>query len=182
MNRNRLARLYKLGIWYDTENFADEEDPTRNHRGDYSIYAVADQMLWHSQDIDDRTLNFFTRILGTPQTDRNLVDFSLNAGLTLHEPIFGRDDDTFGVGMGYARVSSSVAAFDREQTLEGNYTPVQSGETYVEVTYQAQLTPWWQVQPDVQYVLNPGAGILNPDTNRKVGNELVLGLRTNILF
>ena len=139
-------------------------------------------MLWHSQYVDDRTLNFFTRIMGTPQPDRNLVDFSLNAGFTLHEPFFGRDDDTFGIGLGYAHVSNYVAALEREENILGTPTPVQGSETFVEATYQLQLTPWWQIQPDIQYVFNPGAGSVNPDTNQKIENELVVGVRTNILF
>jgi porin len=139
-------------------------------------------MLWHSKDIDDRTLNFFTRIMGTPQTDRNLIDFSLNAGFTLHEPIFGRDDDTFGIGMGYAHVSSSASALDRAQAFFGTNTLTQTGETFVEATYQIQVTPWWQVQPDFQYVFNPGGGALDPNTNEKIGDEAVIGVRTNILF
>ncbi len=190
-----LSGTYKLGFWYDSENFADQAvDNTgaslatsatgiaAQHRGDYSIYAVADQMLWHSPNIDDRTLNFFTRIMGTPQTDRNLIDFSANVGFTLHEPIFGRDDDTLGIGLGYAKVSPSVASLDQALTASGTYTPTQGSETFIEATYQAQITPWWQLQPDVQYVFNPGGGILDPNTGLKVGNELVLGLRTNILF
>jgi porin len=189
-----LSGTYKLGIWYDSENFADQQyDNTgqslaltggtpQPHRGDYSIYAVGDQMLWHSQYVDDRTLNFFTRIMGTPEINRNLIDFSLNAGFTLHEPIFGRDDDTFGVGLGYAKISPSVAAYDTALTTSGTYTPAQSSETFIEATYQAQITPWWQLQPDIQYVFNPGGGILDPNTGLKVGNELVLGIRTNILF
>lgn len=189
-----LSGTYKLGFWYDSESFADEEYDTtgqsialtngdpRLHHGDYSIYGVADQMLWHSKDIDDRTLNFFTRIMGTPEPDRNLIDFSVNAGFTLHEPIFGRDDDTFGIGMGYAHVSSAVASLEREENLLGTYTPVQTGETFIEATYQMQVTPWWQIQPDAQYVFNPGGGIVNPTTNQTVGNEFVLGVRTNILF
>ncbi len=61
--------------------------------------------------------------------------------------------------------------------------PVRGGETYLEVTYQYQATPWWQLQPDLQYVFNPGGGVANPNApNQQVGNELVLGLRTNILF
>jgi len=111
-----LSRIYKLGVWYDTQNFADlavdnsglslaapssDGNPLQHH-GDYSIYAVADQMLWHDEEPGeaDHSLNFFTRVMGTPQADRNLVDFSLNAGFTLHEPIEHRDDDTLGVGMG----------------------------------------------------------------------------------
>jgi len=120
--------------------------------------------------------------MGTPQIDRNLIDFSANAGLTLHEPYIGRDDDTVGIGMGYAQVSPALAALERMENLTGTFTPVQNSETYLEATYQAQVTPWWQIQPDIQYVFNPGAGTVSPTTGLPVQNELVLGVRTNILF
>ncbi len=192
-----LARVYKLGFWYDSESFADQQldntglslaNPASTgvplrHRGDYGIYAVADQMEWQDPQEADRTLNVFLRAMGTPQTDRNLVDFSLNAGLNFHEPFLHRDDDTFGIGMGYAQLSSGVQALDRETAFyTGAFTPVRGGETFVEVTYQYQAAPWWQLQPDVQYVFNPGGGIVNPGGTGTVKNELVLGLRTNILF
>ena len=45
--------------------------------------------------------------MGAPQADRNLITFSVNAGLTFHEPFLHRDDDTFGIGMGFAKVSGS---------------------------------------------------------------------------
>ena len=193
-----LARVYKLGIWYDTEHFADQRldntglslaDPAstgipQKHRGDYAIYAVADQMIWQDPAELDRTLNVFVRAMGTPLADRNLIDFSLNAGITFREPFLHRDDDTFGVGMGYAHVSGRAAAFDRDTGFfTGSFTPVRSGETFVEVTYQYQATPWWQLQPDFQYVVNPGAGIANPNApTQRVKGEAVFGLRTNILF
>ncbi|MDE1900849.1 MAG: carbohydrate porin [Alphaproteobacteria bacterium] len=194
-----LSGTYKLGFWYDSEDFADMHydatgqslanpagtgDP-RMHHGDYGIYAVADQMLWHSEQFDNRSLNIFGRAMGTPQADRNLVNFSLNAGLTLNEPLPRRDDDTIGIGMGYANVSSAAAALDRDAALysPGTYTPVRGGETFVEATYQYQITPWWQLQPDVQYVFNPGAGVADANApGQRVGDEAVIGLRTNILF
>ena len=61
--------------------------------------------------------------------------------------------------------------------------PARGGETYLELTYQYEVMPWWQLQPDIQYVFNPGGGIANPNAPlKRVGNELVLGLRTNIQF
>lgn len=194
-----LARTYKLGFWYDTESFADQQlDNTglslanpassgvpRGHHGNYSIYAVADQLVWVDPKETDRTINLFIRALGAPQADRNLITFSLNAGMTFHEPFRGRDDDTFGVGMGYAKVSSNAAALDRATAAynPGTFVPTRGGETYIELTYQYAVAPWWQLQPDIQYVFNPGGGIANPNAPmQRVGNELVLGLRTNILF
>ncbi len=193
-----LARTYKLGIWYDTKRFADQEfDNTglslanpastgipRMHRGDWAIYAVIDQMIWQDRNENDKTLNVFIRPMGTPLADRNLIDFSLNAGITLHEPFPHRDDDTFGIGMGYAHISGRAAALDQDTALfTGAFTPMRSGETFVEATYQYQVTPWLQLQPDIQYVFNPGGGIANPNApTQPVKNEAVFGLRTTILF
>jgi porin len=50
------------------------------------------------------------------------------------------------------------------------------------VTYQYQVTPWWVLQPDFQYVFNPGAGYFAGSNGTHVGNEAVLGRRTNIIL
>ena len=68
-----LSHTYKLGAYYDSEKFADEQydsaglslanplsiNPPQTHRGDYSIYGVADQQLWISPEDPDRSLSFF---------------------------------------------------------------------------------------------------------------------------
>ena len=198
-----LGHTYRLGMWYDTETFSDQRIGTDGislasirsnglplqHRGNYSIYAVADQMVWRKASDPNRSISVFGRVMGTPEGDRNLVDFSLNAGVVMHEPFTNRADDTVGLGMGFAHLSPAVSAYDRDVAFYARLAdphalaPVRSTETYVELTYQYSVHPWWQLQPDLQYVLNPGGGIVNPDDPiRKVGNEFVLGLRTNILF
>ena len=193
-----LSRTYKIGVWYDSESFADQRydntglslanpastgDPAM-HRGDYAIYAVADQMIWRSED-PDRNISLFVRPMFTPLQDRNLISFSVNAGLTMHEPFFGRDDDTFGLGVDFAQVSNSATGLDRDTALynPGVFSPVRHNETVLEATYQYEVAPWFQVQPDIQYVFNPGAGIANPyNPAKKVSDELVFGVRTNITF
>jgi porin len=150
---------------------------------------VADQMVWRKASDPNRSVSVFGRIMGTPEGDRNLVDFSANGGVVLHEPVTNRPDDTLALGMGYGHLSSQVTAYDRDiaylahQANPNALTAVRTAETFVELTYQYQVHPWWQLQPDIQYVINPGGGIVNPDDPaRRVGNEFVLGLRTNILF
>jgi porin len=45
------------------------------------------------------------------------------------------------------------------------------------------VTPWWQIQPDFQYVFNPGAGVANPNSpGQQAKDEAIIGVRTNILF
>lgn len=59
---DRLPGTYKVGAWYNTERFSDQRfdstgrslaDPSSNdiprtHRGDWSLYAVADQIVWRA--------------------------------------------------------------------------------------------------------------------------------------
>ncbi|MBV8473665.1 MAG: carbohydrate porin, partial [Hyphomicrobiales bacterium] len=194
-----LARTYKVGVWYDSEGFADlRTDNTglslanpastgipENHRGNYAVYGVADQMLWRDGKEADRTINAFVRPMFTPLQDRNLIAFSVSAGLTMHEPIHGRDDDTAGIGVNFAQVSSSATGIDQDTGLynPGLFNVVRHNETVLEATYQYAVMPSWQVQPDIQYVLNPGAGIVNSyNPTQKVANELVFGVRTNVTF
>ena len=109
-----LPGNYKIGAWYDSYKFDDlrtdiiglplasrlsNGTPAGRH-GNFSLYGVADQMIWRSKDDASRSLNVFVRPMFTPYQDRNLVSASINAGLGLHAPLPGRDNDSFGVEMG----------------------------------------------------------------------------------
>jgi porin len=193
-----LGRVYKVGAWFNSENFADQRfdntglslaNPGSNglpqgHHGNYGVYATVDQMVWVDPIESDRNINIFGRVLWAPQADRNLVTFSMNAGVTFHEPFLHRDSDTFSVGMGYAKVSSVASKLDKDTAIyTGDFVPARGDETYVEISYQYQVTPWLQLQPDAQYVFNVGGGIANPNSPaRRVADELVLGMHTTIVF
>jgi porin len=193
-----LPGTYKLGMWYDWGKFADQEfasndlplaDPASSgnpllHSGNYGIYAAMDQMIWRPDPASSRNLGFFVVATGSPQEDRNLIDVSFVTGLTLADPLPGRDNDTAGVGFGYARIGSAARALDRDTAFfTDSPFPVRSTEDFVELTYQFQVTPWWQLQADFQYFFNPSGGILDPlDPSKLVGDEAVLGLRTAITF
>ena len=194
-----LPSAYKLGAWYDSYKFDDQQTDTiglplasplsngdpATHHGDFSLYGVMDQMIWRSKDDTNRSLNIFFRPMFTPYQDRNLVSASINAGFALKAPFSGRDNDVFGVEMGTVWASSGASGFDRQMQFfqPSVYTPIRSSETFLEATYQFQALPSWQIQPDVQYFINPGLGIANPnDPTQRIKNELVIGLRTNVNF
>ncbi len=192
-----LPGTYKLGAWFDTASFPDQRfdeahlslaDPlsTGNpfmRRHNFSIYGVVDQMVWRAGPESPQSVGVFARLMGAPG-DRNLVDFSVNAGVVLKAPLPGRDNDSFGVGFGIANISGGARGLDKDTAFfTGTPYPVRGAETFIEVTYQYQVAPWLQVQPDFQYVFMPSGGIPNPnDPSRRVGNEAVFGMRTNIVF
>jgi porin len=194
---NGLPGTYKLGFWYDTGAFPDPHfdnaglslaNPASTgtplmHRDNYSIYGVVDQMVWHPAPDSPRSLGVFARLMGAP-ADRNLISFGADAGISLKGPLPTRDNDTFAVGFGVAKISGAAQAFDRDTAFfSGTALPVRSVETFIEVTYQAQVSGWWQLQPDFQYVFRPGGGIVNPaNPPQRIGNEAILGMRSIVTF
>lgn len=186
---NGLAGTYKIGGWYDSGSFPDQRfgtdglslanpdsdgDP-RMHHGNESLYGVVDQTVWKSGNA--RTLNVFGRIMGAPD-DQNLIDFSFNGGVTLTAPLPSRDNDSAGIDFGIGRVSSRAAGLDQDAGLTKRTT-----EELIELTYQAQVTKWLIVQPDLQYVVHPGGGLANPDDPaQNLRNEFVAGARAVVTF
>jgi porin len=191
-----LPGTYKLGFWYNSNDFADQRfDNTglslanpastgiaATHRGNYSIYAVADQMVWRPSADSPQSLGVFARIMGAPG-DRNLVDLGVNAGVTLKAPFKGRDNDTVGLAVGYAHISSRAQGLASDQALVTPGYPSRSAETILEATYQYQVAPWWQVQADFQYAFRPAGGIPDPQNpSQRVGDAAIVGVRTTIAF
>jgi porin len=191
-----LAGTYKLGLWYDTGSFptpaidnqgialvhAGSTYVPNEHEGNYSLYGVVDQTLWQPAG-SARHVNGFARIMMAP-ADRNLITFNANVGLTLTDPLPGRSNDTAGIDLGLAQVNGLAPAADFGiASAPDSFIKVNGMETLVELTYQAQVTPWLQLQPVMEFVLNPGGGITNPDAPPEhLSNEMVVGLRSNITF
>ncbi|MFD1557689.1 carbohydrate porin [Paraburkholderia silviterrae] len=191
-----LPGTYKLGFWYNNESFADQRyDNTglslnnpattgipAQHHGDYSIYAVADQMVWRPDPDSPRSVGVFARVMGAPG-DRNLVDFSANAGIVMKAPFKGRDNDSVGLALTYIKVGNHVHDLDMDyRNFNTGPYGVRTQETTLEATYQYQVNPWWQLQADAQYTFNAGAGQNPSDPTQPLRNTFVVGVRTNITF
>ena len=190
-NPGGVPGTYKAGFWYDSGRFAGQyfseaglsladhgsHGRPRQHHGNYSIYGVVDQVLWQSAVTQARRLSSFVRIMGAPDS-RNQVGFGVNGGLTLTAPLPGRDADSVGLDVGLGHVSGRAAALDRAFGGSARGT-----EWLLELTYQAQVTSRLVVQPDLQYVFNPGGGVADPvDPHRVLGNEFIAGLRAVVAF
>jgi len=185
---------YRLGAWFNSQPFPSQHlasngvslaSPLSNGMprllgNNYSVYGIIDQPLFPADD--GSGLYAFLRAMGAP-SDRNLVDFYFDTGVAYKNP-FGRSGDTVGLGFGYAHIGGAARQLDRDTAMfTGTNFPVRSRESVVEVSYQLQLTDWWQLQPDFQYVTAPGGGILNPNgSGQKVGDAAIFGLRSTISF
>ena len=186
-----LPTTYKLGMWYASNQFADQRfdntgvplaNPSSsgtplNHTGDWAFYGIIDQMIWQRPGSKDQGIGLFLQVMGGP-SDRNLSNLFVEGGMNWLAPFTERPNDTFGVAFSYLGISPAAREYSRELVSFGQTTTAYaSNETVFEATYQATITNWLTLQPDLQYVINPGAGIPGTFGSRSLPNALVIGMR-----
>ena len=139
-----LPATYKLGGLYNTANLS-KLGANETVKGNVDIYVVADQALWVDAR-DKPILSAFVRVGSNPLKDRTEVGLHAGTGLNYFGP-FGRSDDAVGIAVSYNRFTTAFVQATDEQMSEH--------ETILELTYQAVLTPWLTLQPDLQLIFDP---------------------------
>ena len=192
-----LPGMYRLGTWFHNQRFASIAtdvagrslaDPLSNglprrHAGNWGVYVMADQLLFQTGEERTQSIGASARLMAAPG-DRNAADLQATLALTWKGAIPGRDDDTAGIGVTILRMGSAARALDRDsQAFTGTITPLRGNETVLEATYQIALAGWWQLQPSLQYIVRPGAGLADPNRpGRTLRDAWVFGLRSTIAF
>lgn len=164
-NDRGLIGTYKLGSFVHTANFANQVTGA-GEGADFGVYGVVDQEIYKHGGKD---VAFFVRGGGAPG-DVNVINWYFDAGFNFSGFIPGRILDTAGVAV--ARSSFSHDFSDSQVATGSN--PF-SSETVIEATYKAQITPWWTVQPDFQYIFNPSGEKGSHDAT-------IIGIRTSLAF
>ena len=93
-----------------------------------------------------------------PIPTRPCCNIIWEAGLLYRGTFPGRDLDTIGLAVNQSRISNQlVAAQNTQNGIMPGSVAVQSAETDIELNYRAQLTPWFSLMPNIQYVIQPNA-------------------------
>ena len=159
-----LQGTYRAGLWYDPQPKANT-DGTKNYRDDVGFYLTCDQMLIkeNGNSQDSQGLGAFFRF-GYANSKRNDIADFYSFGFQYQGLVEGRDDDVVGVGFAQGIFSNSA-----DTTYTDDY------ENALELYYSAQLTPWLNISPAVQYIANPGG-------NKTRSDAVVLGVRVQMSF
>ncbi len=153
-------------------------NPGRLLDNDWGFYGIIDQLIWRLPGSEDvKGVGLFGRVIGAP-SDQNLVDFYADGGITFTGMIPRRPDDLLAVGFAYTGISNSVHDFD----LDSGLPVARTREALLEICYTFQLRSGWTLQPDFQYIWQPGGNVPNGSGNSTVENAPVLGARTTISF
>jgi porin len=169
-----LPGTYKLGATFHSRyDGALNANPGSINRSGYGFYLTVDQAVWQKQTVNKQakapSLGLFTR-LGYMPADFGFVSCYVEGGFNYNGLFPGRNDDIFGIGITHSGISG-----DASRRIERAGGPRYSSETLIEATYSAKLFPWLTMQPDFQYIVNPGA------TNN-TRNAAVLGIRSTLTF
>jgi len=164
-SENVLPGFIKCGVWHNTGEFDDavDTDPSGSaikRDGNSGGYVVIDKMLYREEG--EQGLGAFFQF-GANKESVNEVNVYVGGGLNYRGLIPGRDEDDIGIAVASAHINEEISS---TSTREDN-------ETTIEVTYSALINDHIRIQPDLQYVNNPGAV-------SSVKNAFVVGARVEI--
>ncbi|MCD6707371.1 MAG: carbohydrate porin [Thiobacillus sp.] len=164
-----LADKYAVGAWSYTTRFADlvDVDGTGDplmRKGNKGFYVLAERTLHRGTRNPDSHADGFIRY-GRANADFNQFSSYFQTGLVLSGMVAGRGEDQFAVSYSTARTGDKHRLAASIAGAEAT-----SHESVWEATYRARMAPWLSVQPNIQYVINPGA-------DARIKNATVLGVR-----
>jgi porin len=157
------------GYWRYTGRFEIFSGEPGSSRGNDGLYAFVERRLTQERGDSEQGLAGWVR-LGFADERLNPVKHYLGGGFTYTGPFPGRDEDQAGVAVGWAEFGTP---FRRSSASSGD--PLDAREVIIEATYRAPVTSWLTLQPDLQYVINPGG-------RSAASNALILGLRAELGF
>jgi porin len=153
-----------LGLWHHSGRTSELADPEiRRREESMGLYALAEGTLLNA---GNHALNGFVR-MGFADAHVHQIARYRGAGLVLSGPLFASSEHQEQLGLAVGVITNS-GTFRRVQAELG--ASFERHETAVELTYRVRATPWLALQPDVQYIVNPG-------TDPALDNAWAVGLR-----
>jgi porin len=163
--RGRISNL-ALGHWSYTSKFQDlrstEEAPLPERRGNRGTYVAV------VVDVGERaaaqpTTSVFLRY-GVANPDINEFRSYAGTGVRTRGLIPQRAQDELGIALSWASLGRAAREAAPPSLERASY------EAALELTYRMPVTEWLTIQPDIQFVFNPGA-------DAALADSFVLGLR-----
>lgn len=158
------GRRYGLGTWYYSEESETLDGVgMENNRGIYGIYR--NQLM--SAAADGKDLAFWL-VYGVAEKSVNPITAYLGAGVVVSQFVPGRPDDTIGFAVAHARNGNEY-----RDVIAATGARPESAEANFELTYRAPINDRIVIQPDIQYIRNPG-------TDPTLDDALVIGIRVEV--
>lgn len=183
-NPNGLRGIVKLGGWHHFGEFEHQRvdvggnliavtgEGGRPLDHNWGLYGIIDQLVWRVPGSEEpQGVGIFARVIGAPQ-DRNLIDWYFDGGVTFTGMFRNRPNDALAIGFAYTNIADTVSAFD----VDFGEAAIRNYEALIEICYTYEIKPGWSLQPDFQYIFQPGGNVAGQK------DAAVVGARTSISF
>lgn len=183
-NPNGLRGIVKIGGWNHFGEFEHQRvdvggnliaitgNAGRPLDHNWGLYGIIDQLVWRVPGSEEpQGVGIFARVIGAPQ-DRNLIDWYFDGGVTFTGMFRNRPNDALAIGFAYTNISDTVSAFD----VDFGEAAIRNYEALIEICYTYEIKPGWSLQPDFQYIFQPGGNVAGQK------DAAVVGARTSISF
>ena len=120
-----------------------------------------------------RHLGVFGAFVCAPDQRVNAAPYFFDAGLVDYGFLPSRPRDFAGFGVAYGSYGGDLRRAEAVQAVTDPAVGVQSWEMTLELNYGCTVRPGLLVQPDLQYIVNPGG-------NKAAPNALAVGV--NVVF
>jgi porin len=147
--------------------------PNETVQARYGFYVLGDQAIVRWGDLENRHLGVFAALVCAPDQRVNQMPYFLDAGLVAYGFLPNRPRDFAGLGLAYGPYSSDLRHAEEVQAVTDPSVGVQNWEMTLEINYGCTVKPGLLVQPDLQYLINPGG-------NKAIPNALAAGV--NVVF
>lgn len=173
----KMPGRYMLGAWEMSDSNGTGVATGQNEDGtiyndfnlNFGCYVGFEQMVYKEKKDDDNDMQGLVIFGQAGMSPANKNDLSQYVGCGLHYlgPIPRRDKDIAGIAVGSGRFAPRLAdiSYDNGGRV--------GSETVVEAFYRLQVNPWFYLQPDVQFIMNPGG---------MYDSSVAVGLRSVITF
>jgi len=157
-----------IGYWGYSAEFEKINEFTNGEAvmsdNNQGIYAFVEGPIYQSDS--GKNINAFIRY-GVADEELNQLSSYLGFGAVMTGLVKSRPDDTLGLAV--------ATAFNGDDYKALNNGNVDDKEIAIELTYSRQITDNLRIQPDIQYIINPG-------TNPSLDNALLFGVRLELGF
>ena len=173
------AGYYKLGLGMaylkrPIDHFTEDEPEGNNppafqgnpYPGTGGVYLTSEMSLGDNMGL------FFKAARSDAANNRFSTFYA--AGMTYAGLIPGRAEDVIGAGFVQTRHSDTFIQYVLDNALNNGNGYFRAESAY-ELTYSAQIARWLMIQPDFQYVLQPG---FDPT----IGNAIEVGVRLQMVY
>ena len=165
-DNDNLFQKLAVGAWHYTSKFDVIGKSGLQERGNQGVYIIAEQQIRRHPLHPEKGITLFANF-GLTKSKFNPIQIFYNGGVVWRGFDLVDGDET---GLAFTTV---VAGDDFMRAMEAEQITVSRYETAVEWFYRSTPTTWLLIQPDIQWVVNPGL-------TGNIPNALVFTLRLGI--